>query len=135
MKKLLTLLLLATFFVSCSSDDDNNDNPKENITLTVDQIIGSYVLTSFIDDNGNSDPINLTKGNTIELKDDLTGKRFSLKDQKFNTFTWSINKDNVIFNIDILGDAKCTLKNNELTIKAKSEFSGNMGTYIYKKTI
>lgn len=70
MKKLLTLLLLATFFVSCSSDDDNDNNPKENTDLAVDQIIGSYVLTSFIDDMGNSDPISLIDGNTIEFKND-----------------------------------------------------------------
>lgn len=132
MKKLLTLLLLATFFVGCSSDDDGN-NQSNYTELKADQVVGSYELASFVDDKGNFDPIDLTKENILEFKSDYSGKIFSLKEQKDKTFTWSINNGKIIFNVALLGNAQCTLENKKLTMKAKSEFSGNMGTYIYHK--
>ncbi len=123
---ILALSLLTFSFSACSDDDDN-------IKITANDVIGTYVLKSFIDDKGNLDPIGLTQENIIEFKSDYSGERFSLKEQKIETFTWSISKNKILFTLTLLGDAQCTLDSDKLTVEAKSEYSGNMGTYVYMR--
>ncbi|WP_160111079.1 hypothetical protein [Dysgonomonas sp. Marseille-P4361] len=106
MKK-LSLLLLLPFFMLLSCSDDNSESPDNTnpvLSLSNEQIAGTYTLSKAIDKNGNpiSYDCNFSKI-TYELKTDGSAlhKRCS---QDFD-HTWKRDKDKItIHGEGIIGD-------------------------------
>lgn len=129
MKKLFIFLLLP-LFIACSDDNSESpDNTNPVLSLTNEQIAGTYTLSRATDRNDN--PINLgcdLSKITYEFKADGSAlhKRCS---QDYNDHTWKRDKDKItIYGEGIMGDGQnyklqinSTNKNIELVLVSNTE--------------
>lgn len=106
MKK-LSLLLLIPFFMLLSCSDDNSENPDNTnpiLSLTNEQIAGSYTLSKAIDKDGKAIDYGCDFSKiTYELKTD--GSALHKRCSEDFDHTWKRDKDKItIYGDGIMGD-------------------------------
>lgn len=135
MKKLLSLILLLPLFISCSSDNEitPTTEPETGDNMTTEQIIGTYILSDLIFDNGNDGNYN----DKIELsfKGNNTLEEFNPRTLERKKYTWSYSNNVISFENTQHGNVLGWFKNGYLKYRtyAKPNYPDKIGTYTYYK--
>jgi len=99
LKKIILFLSLFLIFVACSSDDDNNDvSQEQEITLSVENLTGTWLAVEYRENNGaefqDFENIPENERYTYKFKNDLTIVSNDFSTNKICSGEYSIIENN-----------------------------------------